>query len=89
MTRLPAHPRPGAATILDLAIRRIDLARYLIGEIIEVCATIDHRVIPQAADWPQAWWETYAPGTWLSCGERTANALVSRLREAKTAGGWP
>lgn len=54
MTRLPAHPRPGAATILDLAIRRIDLARYLIGEIIEVCATIDHRVIPQAADWPQA-----------------------------------
>jgi len=47
--------KSGGATILDLAIRRIDLARYLIGEIVEVCATIDHRVIPQAADWPQAW----------------------------------
>lgn len=40
----------GGASILDLAIHRIDLARYLLGDIVEVCATVDHRVIPHAAD---------------------------------------
>lgn len=40
----------GGASILDLAIHRIDLARHLVGEIVEVCATIDHRTIPFAAD---------------------------------------
>lgn len=40
----------GGASILDLAIHRIDLARHLVGEIVEVCATIDHRSIPFAAD---------------------------------------
>jgi len=40
----------GGASILDLAIHRIDLARYLVGDIIEVCATVDHSHIPFAAD---------------------------------------
>ncbi|MGW5151092.1 Gfo/Idh/MocA family protein [Rhodococcus koreensis] len=40
----------GGASILDLAIHRIDLARHLVGEIVEVCATVDHRTIPFAAD---------------------------------------
>lgn len=40
----------GGASILDLAIHRIDLARHLVGEIVEVCATIDHRTIPFPAD---------------------------------------
>lgn len=40
----------GGASILDLAIHRIDLARYFLGEITEVCATVDHRVIPFPAD---------------------------------------
>lgn len=40
----------GGASILDLAIHRIDLARYLVGEIVEVCATIDHTTIPFPAD---------------------------------------
>ncbi|MFY0409762.1 Gfo/Idh/MocA family protein [Solicola sp. PLA-1-18] len=40
----------GGASILDLAIHRIDLARHLVGDIVEVCATVDHRTIPHAAD---------------------------------------
>lgn len=40
----------GGASILDLAIHRIDLARYLVGDIVEVCATIDHTTIPFPAD---------------------------------------
>ncbi|MBL3700776.1 Gfo/Idh/MocA family protein [Leucobacter luti] len=40
----------GGAAILDLGVHRIDIARYLLGEIIEVCATMDHRVIPHPAD---------------------------------------
>lgn len=40
----------GGASILDLAIHRIDLARHLVGDIVEVCATIDHRTIPFPAD---------------------------------------
>jgi len=40
----------GGASIIDLGVHRIDLARYLIGDIVEVCATMDHRVIPHAAD---------------------------------------
>jgi predicted dehydrogenase len=40
----------GGASILDLAIHRIDLARHLVGEIVEVCATVDHKVIPFPAD---------------------------------------
>ena len=128
----------GGAAILDLGSHRVDLARYLLGDIVEVCATIDHRVIPypaddnvflllrfasgatgtiasnrfspqvaastelygpegtiqistetrnpfasvplavssllpfeelpvelQQADWPQAWWNPYEPGSWL------------------------
>lgn len=40
----------GGAAILDLGSHRIDQARYLVGDIVEVCATMDHRVIPHAAD---------------------------------------
>ncbi|GAA2642824.1 Gfo/Idh/MocA family protein [Paractinoplanes durhamensis] len=40
----------GGASILDLAIHRIDLARHLVGDIVEVCATIDHATIPHPAD---------------------------------------
>lgn len=40
----------GGASILDLGIHRIDIARYLLGDIVEVCATIDHRSIPFPAD---------------------------------------
>lgn len=40
----------GGAAILDLGSHRIDLARYLMGEIVEVCATVDHREIPFPAD---------------------------------------
>ncbi|WP_449279073.1 Gfo/Idh/MocA family protein [Leucobacter sp. GX24907] len=40
----------GGAAILDLGVHRIDLARYFLGEIVEVCATMDHRVIPHPAD---------------------------------------
>lgn len=40
----------GGASIIDLGVHRIDMARYLLGDIVEVCATMDHRVIPHAAD---------------------------------------
>jgi predicted dehydrogenase len=40
----------GGASIIDLTIHRIDLARYLVGEIAEVCAIVDHRVIPDKVD---------------------------------------
>lgn len=40
----------GGASILDLAIHRIDQARHLVGDIVEVCATVDHRTIPFPAD---------------------------------------
>ena len=40
----------GGASIVDLGVHRIDQARYLVGDIVEVCATIDHRVIPHPAD---------------------------------------
>lgn len=40
----------GGASILDLGTHRIDLARHLVGDIVEVCATIDHRTIPYPAD---------------------------------------
>jgi Predicted dehydrogenases and related proteins len=40
----------GGASIIDLTIHRIDLARYLVGEISEVCAIVDHRVIPDKVD---------------------------------------
>ena len=42
--------RSGGASIIDLAIHRIDLARHLVGEVTEVCATIDHRVLPEPVD---------------------------------------
>jgi predicted dehydrogenase len=42
--------RSGGASIIDLAIHRIDLARYLLGDVVEVCATIDHRVLAEAVD---------------------------------------
>ena len=42
--------RSGGASIIDLAIHRIDLARFLLGEIVEVCATVDHRVLDEAVD---------------------------------------
>lgn len=40
----------GGASILDLAIHRIDQARHLVGDVVEVCATVDHRTIPFPAD---------------------------------------
>lgn len=40
----------GGASILDLGTHRIDLARHLVGDIVEVCATIDHATIPYPAD---------------------------------------
>lgn len=42
--------RSGGASIIDLAIHRIDLARYLLGDVVEVCATIDHRVLEERVD---------------------------------------
>jgi predicted dehydrogenase len=136
----------GGASILDLGTHRIDLARHLVGDIVEVCATIDHRTIPfpaddnvflllrfesgvtgvissdrfspqvssatdlygdggtihfstetinpfssaplafsslldkadlpaeySQADWPQAWWLDYQPGSWISVHPPRAN----------------
>lgn len=40
----------GGASILDLAIHRIDLARYLLGEFSEVCAAITHSALPVPVD---------------------------------------
>ena len=40
----------GGACIIDLAIHRIDLARYLVGEIERVCADIKHMAIPYKMD---------------------------------------
>ena len=40
----------GGASILDLAIHRIDLARFLVGEIVRVCADIRHVAIPYKVD---------------------------------------
>lgn len=40
----------GGATIIDLTIHRIDLARYLVGEIEAVCAELAHSAIPDAVD---------------------------------------
>lgn len=47
----------GGACIIDLAIHRIDLARYLVGEITEICADIKHSVIPPEVD----------DNVWLMC----------------------
>jgi predicted dehydrogenase len=43
-------PRSGGATIIDLTIHRIDLARHLVGDIAAVCADLAHSVIPARAD---------------------------------------
>lgn len=40
----------GGATIIDLAVHRIDLARYLVGEISSVVADLAHCAMPDAAD---------------------------------------
>jgi predicted dehydrogenase len=40
----------GGACIIDLTIHRIDLARYLLGEITSLCAEIKHSVIPPKVD---------------------------------------
>ena len=148
----------GGASILDLAIHRIDLARHLVGDIVEVCATVDHRVIPfpaddnvyllcrfasgatgvissdrfspqvsnatdlfgpagtmhlstetrnpfqsvplavssmlpadelpeefVQADWPQAWWNAYEPGSWLQLIPPRTNPYDSEWAEFASA----
>ena len=40
----------GGACIIDLTIHRIDLARYLLGEITSLCAEIKHSAIPPQVD---------------------------------------
>lgn len=40
----------GGASIIDLAVHRIDLARFLLGEITEVCAVIAHTTLPVPVD---------------------------------------
>ena len=42
--------RSGGATIIDLTIHRIDLARHLLGEFASVCAELTHSVLPDAVD---------------------------------------
>jgi predicted dehydrogenase len=42
--------RSGGATIIDLTIHRIDLARHLLGEFAAVCAELAHSVVPDAVD---------------------------------------
>jgi predicted dehydrogenase len=40
----------GGATIIDLTIHRIDLARYLVGNFTGVFAELSHHVLPEKAD---------------------------------------
>lgn len=40
----------GGATIIDLTIHRIDLARFLIGDFAAVCAELAHSVVPDKVD---------------------------------------
>lgn len=40
----------GGATIIDLTIHRIDLARYLVGEMSGVFAELSHNVLPEQVD---------------------------------------
>jgi predicted dehydrogenase len=42
--------RSGGATIIDLTIHRIDLARHLAGEIAALCADLTHSTIPDKVD---------------------------------------
>jgi len=42
--------RSGGATIIDLTIHRIDLARHLLGDFAAVCAELAHSVVPDAVD---------------------------------------
>src|SRR4029453_10469664 len=55
--RYPAQTRyrydlklSGGATIIDLTIHRIDLARHLIGDFASVIAELTHSVVPDAVD---------------------------------------
>ncbi|MFP6558961.1 Gfo/Idh/MocA family protein [Paraburkholderia sp. B3] len=40
----------GGATIIDLTIHRIDLARYLVGDFAAIFAELSHHVLPEKAD---------------------------------------
>ncbi len=40
----------GGATIIDLTVHRIDIARYLVGEIVSVFAELDHSFLPEKVD---------------------------------------
>lgn len=40
----------GGASIIDLSVHRIDLARFLLGEISELCAVIAHTTLPVPVD---------------------------------------
>src|SRR5262249_53985069 len=42
--------RSGGATIIDLTIHRVDLARHLVGELAAVCAELAHSTIPDKVD---------------------------------------
>ena len=55
--RYPAQTRyrydlklSGGATIIDLTIHRIDLARHLVGDFAAVVADLTHSVVPEAVD---------------------------------------
>jgi len=54
----------GGACIIDLAIHRIDLARYLVGEIERVCADITHVSIPYNVD----------DNVWILCSFRNGGS---------------
>jgi predicted dehydrogenase len=61
----------GGACIIDLTIHRIDLARYLLGEITSLCAEIKHSVIPPKVD----------DNVWLLCNfENGATGCISSDR---------
>jgi predicted dehydrogenase len=42
--------KSGGATIIDLTIHRIDLARFLIGDFTAVCAELAHSAVPDKVD---------------------------------------
>ncbi len=61
----------GGGCIIDVAIHRIDLARYLVGEIEKVCADIRHVTIPYKVD----------DNVWILCGfENGGSGCISSNR---------
>ena len=58
----------GGFCLIDVGIHRIDLARFFMGDIKEVCAEIKHSVVPQKVD----------DNAWLLCNfENGASGFIS------------